>query len=108
MRVSPTDYIMIIRTSNDLGHLIRDSRRKAKLTQSDLAGRAGVSRKWVIDIERGKRSAELSLVLRTLSALGIELDAKPRSPHRGDKALDINAIVDAARRPRVRRRRVAR
>ncbi|MGH7647461.1 MAG: helix-turn-helix domain-containing protein [Gemmatimonadaceae bacterium] len=91
---------MIIRTPRDLGHLIRDRRRQAALTQERLATQIGVSRKWIIDIERGKRTAELTLVLRTLKALGIELDARPRPEHRSEADVDVNAIIAAARRRR--------
>lgn len=88
---------MIIRTPRELGHLIRDRRRQAGLTQERLATRIGVSRKWIIDIESGKRTAELTLVLRTLKALGIDLDARPRPEHRPGKDVDVNAIIAAAR-----------
>ena len=100
MRLSPTDCIMIIRTATDVGHLIRDQRRVAKLTQAQLARRVGVSRKWIIDIEGGKRTAELSLALRTLHALGIDLDARQRRAQRGGNARDIDAIIEAAKKPR--------
>ena len=91
---------MIIRTANDLGHLIRDQRRQAKLTQEQLARRVGVSRKWIVDIEGGKRTAELSLALRTLRALGIDLDARQRRAHHGRNTPDLDAIIDAAKKPR--------
>jgi len=58
--------IMRIRTPLDLGLAIRDKRRKLKLSQNELARKAGVGRQWVVAIEHGKSRAELSLVLRTL------------------------------------------
>lgn len=33
----------------------------------------GVSRKWIIDVEKGKPRAEIGLILRTLDALGLRL-----------------------------------
>jgi|SRR6185312_4340299 len=100
MQVSPADSIMIIRTPRDLGQLIREHRRAAGLTQEQLAARAGASRKWIVDIESGKRTAELALVLRTLKALDIELDARVHKPHRTTTHVDVNAVVDASRRTR--------
>lgn len=69
---------MLIRTTNDIGHLVRDQRKRQGLTQAHLATRVGVSRKWIIELESGKRTAELALVLRTLNALKVDLDAQPR------------------------------
>jgi hypothetical protein len=59
----------------------------------------GASRKWIIDLESGKRTTDLSLVMRTLNVLGIALDAHERS-EATSKEVDIDAIVDAARRGR--------
>lgn len=92
---------MIIRAPQELGHLVRDSRLRKGITQAYLATQVGVSRKWIIDLEAGKRTTDLSLVLRTLNALGLELDAhdrRARDPK--DRGVDINEIVEAARRAR--------
>ena len=95
---------MQIRTPLDLGLVIRDRRRKLKLSQTDLARKAGAGRQWVVAIEHGKSRAELGLVLRTLSALGLSLtiDAGDRPPHpSGDIApADIDAVVSAAKEHR--------
>lgn len=86
---------MIIRNSRDLGALVRDHRVKKGLTQAQLATRVGVSRKWLIDLESGKRTSDLRLVLRTVNAIGLQLDAvdKPKQGVIGGP--DINAIVNA-------------
>jgi HTH-type transcriptional regulator / antitoxin HipB len=89
---------MIIRTSRDLGSLIRDARLKQHLTQNELAARVGVSRKWLIDVESGRRANDLKLILRTLNAIGIQLDAIDRSKRKVSTALDINAVVDETRK----------
>lgn len=95
---------MRIRTPRDLGLVIRDRRRALKLNQADLAQEAGVGRQWIIAIEGGKPRAELGLVLRTLSALGLSLavDTDDRLPPSSDSipAVDIDAIVSAATRNR--------
>ncbi|MDE3150778.1 MAG: helix-turn-helix domain-containing protein [Gemmatimonadota bacterium] len=70
---------MIVRTSIELGHLVREHRLLAALTQAQLAAHVGVSRQWIIALERGKRTAELALVLRTLNVLGLDLDVHPRT-----------------------------
>jgi HTH-type transcriptional regulator/antitoxin HipB len=64
---------MKVRTPIDLGSAVRDRRRRLKLGQDELAARVGVSRKWIIDVEKGKPRAEIGLVLRTFDALGLRL-----------------------------------
>lgn len=66
---------MLIRTSHEVGLLVRDQRRAAHLTQAQLAERVGASREWIRLLESGKPRLELGLTLRALSALGITLDA---------------------------------
>jgi HTH-type transcriptional regulator/antitoxin HipB len=94
---------MKIRTPADLGTLIRNTRKKLRLDQSTLAKTIGVSRLWLVEIERGKPRAEIGLVLRALDALRITLNATTseklplKSPH---NTIDIDQIVAAARSPR--------
>lgn len=95
------DKAMQIRTPIDLGLVIRDRRRKLKLSQTELARKVGVGRQWVVAIEHGKSRAELGLVLRTLSALGLSftIDAGDRLPRSSDDVtpVDIDAVVSAAK-----------
>jgi len=89
---------MRIRTPADLGALIRDHRKKLGLDQADLARRIGVSRQWVIEIERGHVRAELGLVLRALDALAIRLSGGTESVSETVPSVDIDAIVAATRK----------
>jgi HTH-type transcriptional regulator/antitoxin HipB len=92
---------MILRTPIDLGFAIRHRRRRLKLGQEELATRVGVSRKWIIDVEKGKQRAEIGLVLRTLDALGLHLSLDGDGPpaHAAGEpvpAVDIDRVVDNA------------
>jgi len=90
---------MHIRTPADLGAVIRDRRKQLKLDQAALAKRIGVSRQWVIEIERGHPRAELGLVLRAIGALDIRLDAGADQESRPSSgAIDIDAIVAKAKK----------
>lgn len=95
---------MLVRTPTDLGALIRDRRKQLKIDQAAFAKRVGVSRQWVIEIERGHARAEFALVLRALDALDIQLDtsireADSRRPDSVDMdAVDIDAIVARAKK----------
>jgi HTH-type transcriptional regulator/antitoxin HipB len=94
---------MFIRTPADLGAVIRDRRKQLGLDQSTFAKRIGVSRQWVIGVERGHARAAMGLVLRAIDALGLRLDTgtQPISPHGSTaSAIDINAIVDKAKKRR--------
>ena len=92
---------MRIRTPLDLGLAIRNRRRTLKLSQTELARKAGVGRQWIVAMEHGKPRAELGLVLRTLSALNLPLtiDSGDRLPPSSDgiSPVDIDAVVNAAR-----------
>jgi HTH-type transcriptional regulator / antitoxin HipB len=101
--------IMRVRTPSELGALIRDYRTRNKLDQKSLAATVGVSRQWIVEMEKGKAGAPLGLVLRTLGTLGIVLDAQQETPpspkdknksHGVDAFIDINSIVSRARKKR--------
>ena len=64
---------MNIVSVNDLAASVRQARRKLGWTQAELAERSGVSRDWIIGLERAKPSQEIALVLRTLKALDLNL-----------------------------------
>ena len=92
-----------VQEARDLGSLIRDARRRRGLAQQQLADRVGVSRQWIVEIEKGKPRAALDLVLRTLRALGLTLsiededlpEAQTSVPERDP--IDLDAIIERAR-----------
>jgi len=94
---------MYIRTPADLGALIRDRRKKLRLDQKTLANKVGVSRQWIVEVEKGKSRAEIGLLLRTIRALGIDITSDKETwsvPDAQNLTVDIDAIVAAARRKR--------
>jgi HTH-type transcriptional regulator / antitoxin HipB len=91
--------LMLVRTPAELGAVIRDRRKQLKLDQAAFAKRIGVSRQWVIEIERGHARAELALVLRALDALNIQLDTSIGQIERHRPGpVDIDAIVAKAKK----------
>jgi HTH-type transcriptional regulator/antitoxin HipB len=92
---------MRIASAQDLGHYVRERRRKLDLTQAQLASRAKVSRRWLSDLEAGKETAEFGLVLRTLHTLGVIVDVQPEEKT-GQVGLDVflNQYRDRARNGR--------
>jgi y4mF family transcriptional regulator len=96
---------MRIQTPSDLGLTIRDRRKQLRLAQQTLAERVGVSRQWIVEVERGKPRAEIGLILRTLRELDIRLEAsselRSSVTKRGNAgAPDLDAIVDRFRSTR--------
>jgi len=63
---------------NNIGSIIRFHRRKAGLTQKQLATLADVGKSAVFDIEKGKITIRLNTLTAILSVLNISL--KPESP----------------------------
>ena len=64
---------MNIVSVNDLAASVRQARRQLGWTQAELAERSGVSRDWIIGLEKAKPSQEIALVLRTLKALDLNV-----------------------------------
>jgi transcriptional regulator with XRE-family HTH domain len=85
---------MDIRSVRDLQALVRARRRELGLSQETAAKRAGVSRKWLSEFERGTSGAELRLVLQMLDALDLHLDVSPEG--RADAAHAVGTAYDAA------------
>jgi len=97
-----------LRTTSDVGALIREQRRTLGLSQADLAGKVGVSRLWINQIENGKAGAGIGLVLRVLAVLGVQLSGETSAPNESAQtspqilAPDIDAIIEAAKRKNAR------
>ena len=61
-------------------HLIRIARRKAGLSQTELASRAGTSQAAVSAYESGKRSPSVDTLCRLLAAAGCDVRMRLASP----------------------------
>lgn len=62
-----------------VGRAIRKARREQDLTQQEFADIAGVGVRFLSELERGKESAEVGLVLKVLAVAGLDLFLTPRS-----------------------------
>ncbi len=61
-----------IKTSEDVGIIIRERRKKAKLTQQKAAALAGVGIRFLSELERGKPTAQIGKALKVARLLGLE------------------------------------
>jgi y4mF family transcriptional regulator len=90
----------IIETPAAVGVIIRARRTARGLSQQTLAEKAGVSRKFLIDLEAGHDRAELGKTLAVMAALGLTLaatDPIPRGsdfdPARRDYAATVTRLI---------------
>jgi transcriptional regulator with XRE-family HTH domain len=61
-----------------LGAAIRARRQLARMTLDEAADLLGVSRRFLIELEHGRRRASIDKVLDVLHAFGLELMLLPR------------------------------
>ena len=73
-----SDFYRPVLTVGQLGMEIRRLRLAAELTQAELAERAGVSRRWLGQVERGHLRAEADKLMRVVRALGLAVRFEPR------------------------------
>ena len=91
---------MTVRSIRDLAAAVRGRRKDLRLSQAELARRAGVSRKWIYEFEAGKPSAEFGLLLRVLDelGLGLELGVRADQPTADRVAtVDLDALLEEHR-----------
>lgn len=67
---------MKIASAKNFGKLVHDTRKKAKLTQAELAAAANVGERFIRELEKGKATCQLEKALRIAQMLGIKLDAQ--------------------------------
>lgn len=82
---------MRISNARDIGLYVRGRRREIGMSQTSLADKAGVSRRWLSDLEAGKATAEIGLVFRTLDALRLVMDVRPDLP--GPDDIDLDKVL---------------
>jgi len=60
-----------------LSEFVKDKRNAAKLTQPELAEKAGVGLRFVRDLEQGKETVRLDKVNQVLQLFGYQVGAVP-------------------------------
>lgn len=67
-----------IDTAKRIGNAIREQRHSQGLDQVALAKAANIAIRTLSQMEAGKPTLRLDVLLRTLDALGMEIDLRPR------------------------------
>ena len=65
---------MFIKSVKELGILVRDTRKKLKLSQVELAQLSNLGTRFISDLEIGKPTCEIEKVLKVVANLGIKLE----------------------------------
>jgi y4mF family transcriptional regulator len=60
----------------EIGSCVREKRRALRLTQQQLADKAGVGLNFVYQLEKNKATVQLDCTKQVLAALGLELAIK--------------------------------
>jgi HTH-type transcriptional regulator/antitoxin HipB len=86
---------MLIKTPKEIGLLVRDQRKARGWTQDVFAQRLGVSRLWVLQLEQGKSTAQIGLVLRALNELDVpvQVDLSPKDKSKSYGGIDLDSII---------------
>jgi y4mF family transcriptional regulator len=67
-----------VSNAKELGVLVRQRRKQAGLTLKDAAGMAGVGIRFLSELERGKPTLQLGLVIEVVQLFGLELHVRAR------------------------------
>ncbi len=70
---NPNGNSILLNDIAELGLAVREKRKQDGLTQQDLAAIANVGVRFVSELENGKETVQLALVMAVLQALGLQL-----------------------------------
>lgn len=65
-------------SAQDIGNILRATRKAQGATQSEFAALCGVGVRFISELENGKSTAELGKVLAVIQCLGLKLSLQPR------------------------------
>lgn len=71
-----------IKDTRHLGMLIRQERKKQRLTQEQLAGVIGVGVRFLRELEAGKESCQIGRAMQVLAGLGLVVSVGRRQGSR--------------------------
>lgn len=66
---------MKMKTTEQLGTVIRTRRKQLKITQKELAMACGTGLRFIVDLEKGKPTCQIGKTLQVLHALGLAIEA---------------------------------
>ncbi len=76
---NPNNAEATIRSSQELGAVIREQRKRLALKQLDIAGLGNTGNRFIVDLENGKPTVQLQKVLDVMDLLGLEVVVRPKA-----------------------------
>ena len=73
-------FMQSIRSITDLGLAVRTARKAHGMRQPDLAAASGTSVRFIVELERGKATAQVGKVLHVLRMLGLRVSLSAADP----------------------------
>ncbi len=64
-------------TTEQIGKLVRDTRKALGKTQKDLALTSGTGLRFIVELEKGKPTCQFGKVLTVIKTLGISISLIP-------------------------------
>ena len=64
-------------TPQEIGRIVRETRKKLGVTQKDLALTSGTGLRFVIELEKGKPTCAIAKALTVVQTLGIRITLTP-------------------------------
>lgn len=71
--IAPSPPVEEIKSVAQIGARVRTARRAMKMTQQQFADLAGVGRRFVVELEQGKKSLEIERVFAVCQAAGVRI-----------------------------------
>ena len=70
---------VVIRSSVELGAIVREQRKRLALKQLDVAGLGNTGNRFIVELEKGKPTLQLQKVLGVMDLLGLEVVVRSRT-----------------------------
>jgi len=65
---------MNIKTTEQLGKMVRTRRKQLKVTQKELAMTCGTGLRFIVDLEKGKSTCQIGKTLQVMQCLGLIIE----------------------------------
>lgn len=65
---------MIINNIEELGKIVKETRKQQGLTQKDLALTTGVGVRLIVELEKGTRGVKIDTIIKICQFLGLKID----------------------------------
>ncbi len=68
-------------STQDIGEIVRNTRKKQGTTQSEFASLCGVGVRFISELENGKPTVQVDKLLQVLKCLGLEMRIRVLKSH---------------------------